>query len=172
MRKKYYILLPVYFSFFVILGVYELVHPPLSTDSATIGNHEIQVSTTPAVPDVGKDTKIHFRVLDQEGNQVDTFRMGLKIYYNDQLLRVFPPADYPGTWDADYTFQEPGNHVFRADLYDLKSGDVDSYAFNITTLNLYGAIFTYVVIAGVAGAIGIIMAIIIFQKRTREKYKY
>jgi hypothetical protein len=169
MQKKFYIFLPVYFAFFIILTTYEVIHPPFSTDSTKIGNYEVQVSTTPSVPDVGKDTKIHFRVLDQDGNQVDKFRMALKIYYNDQLMQEFPPANYPGTWDVDYVFQEPGNHVFKADLFDLKTGNVDSYTFNITTLNLYQSIFVVVVIAGVAGAVGIILAIIIFQNKTKPK---
>lgn len=169
MRKKFYVFLPIYFGFFLILTAYEVIYPPFSTDSAKIGNYEVQVSTTPSVPDVGKDTKIHFRVLDQDGNQVDKFRMGLKIYYNDQLIRDFPAADYPGTWDVDYVFQESGNHVFRADLFDLKTGNVDSYAFNITTLNLYQSIFFALVISGIAGAVGIIMAIIIFQKKAKPK---
>ena len=170
MRKKY-LLLPVYFGFFLILVTYEILNPPFSSDSVKIGNYEVQVSTTPTVPDVGKDTKIHFRVLDQNGNQVDKFRMGLKIYFNDQLLQSFPPTDYPGTWDADYTFQEPGNHVLRAELFDLKTGNVDSYAFNITTLNLYESIFFVLVMVGVAGAVGIILAIIIFQKKVKPKYR-
>lgn len=171
MKKKFYVFLPVYFSFFLILTVYEVMHPPFSTDSTKIGSYEIQVSTTPPVPDVGKDTKIHFRVLDQDGNQVDKFRMGLGIYYNDKLLQSFPPADYPGTWDVNYVFQEPGNHVVRADLFDLKTGNIDSYAFNITTLNLYESIFFVLVIAGAAGAGGIIMAIIIFKKKAKQKYR-
>ena len=169
MRKKYF-LLPVYFGFFLVLVTFEIINPPFSSDSVKIGNYEIQVSTTPTVPDVGKDTKIHFRVLDQDGNQVDKFRMGLKIYFNDQLEQSFPAADYPGIWDVNYIFQESGNHVLRADLFDLKTGNVDSYTFNITTLNLYESIFFVLVIAGVAGAAGIILVIIIFQKKTRPKH--
>jgi len=165
--KKRFVLLPVYFGFFLILVAYEVINPPFSTDSVKIGNYEVQVSTTPTVPDVGKDTKIHFRVLDQNGNQVDTFRMGLKIFYNDQLLQSYPTMDHPGIWDLDYTFQESGNHVIRADLFDLKNGIVDTYTFNISTLNLYDSIFFVLVLVGVAGAVGIILAIIIFQKKVK-----
>jgi hypothetical protein len=170
MRKKYLLLL-VYFGFLLILVTYEIMNPPFSSDSVKIGNYEVQVYTTPSVPDVGKDTKIHFHVLDQNGNQVDNFRMGLKIYFNDRLLQSFPPTNYPGIWDLDYIFQEPGNHVLRAELFDLKAGNVDSYAFNITTLNLYESIFFVLVMVGVAGAVGIILAIIIFQKKTKPKYR-
>ncbi len=53
MQKKY-ILLMVYFSFFVGLITYEIVHPPFSSDAAKVGNYEVQVTTTPSVPDVGR----------------------------------------------------------------------------------------------------------------------
>jgi hypothetical protein len=171
MKKKFYVFLPLYIGFFLVLTIYEVIHPPFSTESTKIGNYEIQVSTTPAVPDIGKDTKIHFRVLDRDGNQVDTFRMSLGIYYNDKLLHSFPPAYHHGTWNVDYVFLEPGNHVVRTDLFDLKTGNIDSYAFNITTLSLYESIFFVLIIAGVAGAGGIIMAITIFKNKAKQKYR-
>ncbi|MDE1726982.1 MAG: hypothetical protein KGH89_06910 [Thaumarchaeota archaeon] len=171
MQKKY-LLLVVYFSFFVGLVTYEIMHPPFSTDAAKVGNYQVEVSTTPSVPDIGKDTKIHFLVLDQNGAQVDKIRMGLQIYHDDELTKEFPPDNYPGIWDVDYVFQEPGNHVFRITLFDMHTGDVNSYAFNITTLSLYTSIFVVLVIAGVGGASGIVIAIWIFAKRTRPSFRY
>lgn len=171
MQKKYALLI-VYFTFFVGLVTYEILHPPFSSDAAKVGNYEVQVTTTPSVPDVGKDTKIHFLVLDQNGNQVSNVRMGVKIYHDDDLTKEFPPANYPGEFDADYVFQEPGNHVFQVDLFDLGTGSMSTYTFNITTLSLYTSIFIVLVIAGVAGAGGIIIAILLFAKRTRPSFRY
>lgn len=171
MRKKY-LLLIIYFGFFVGLVSYEISNPSFSSDAAKVGNYEVQVSTTPSVPDVGKDTVIHFLVLDQNGNQVDKVRMGLKIYYNDDLMKEFPAADHPGAWDVDYTFQEPGNHVFNVDLFDSNTGSVYSYMFNITTLSLYSSMFIVLVIAGVGGAVGIVIAILIFGKQPRSSFRY
>ena len=74
LKKRYYILLPVYLSFFVSLGVYEVMYPPFSTNSVRIGNYELQIATTPSIPEVGKDTKIHFHFMDQDGKDVDKFR--------------------------------------------------------------------------------------------------
>lgn len=162
----------VYFSFFVGLVTYEILHPPFSSDSAKIGNYEVQVTTTPSAPDVGKDTKVHFLVLGQDGNQVDNVRMGIKVYHDDDLMKEFQPANYPGAFDIDYTFQEPGNHVFQVDLLDLDTGSVSSYQFNITTLSLYTSIFMVLVIVGVAGAGGILVAIFISTKRTRPSFRY
>ncbi|MGI0047243.1 MAG: hypothetical protein ACREBB_08655 [Nitrosotalea sp.] len=171
MRKKY-LLLIIYFGFFVGLVSYEILNPSFSRDDAKIGNYEIQVSTTPSVPDVGKNTVIHFLVLDQNGNQVDKVRMGLKIYHDDDLMKEFPAANYPGAWDVDYVFQEPGNHVFSVDLFDLSTGNINSYEFNITTLSLYSSMFIVLVIAGVGGAVGIVIAILLFGKRARPSFRY
>ena len=169
MKKRFYLFLPIYFSFFIGLGVYEVIHPPFSTDSTRIGNYEIKIETTPPVPEIGKNTNIHFLVLDENGNPVDNFRMGLQIYHNDDLERSFPPADHSlGRYDLDYTFKESGNHVIRVDLFDLKNGEVLSHAFNVGVLNFYMNMFMYLVIAGLTGAAGIIIAIIIFQKKINK----
>ena len=170
MKKRFYLFLPIYFSFFVGLGVYEVIHPPFSTDSTRIGNYEIKIETTPPVPEVEKNTKIHFLVLDENGIPVDNFRMGLQIYHNDDLQSSFLPADHSsGKYDLDYIFKESGNHVIRVDLFDLKKGEMLSHAFNIGVLNFYMNVFTYLIIAGLVGAIGIILAIIIFQKKIKIK---
>lgn len=166
MKKRFYLFLPIYFSFFIGLGVYEVIHPPFSTDSTRIGNYEIKIETTPPVPEIGKDTKIHFLVLDENGRPIDNFRMGLQIYHNDNLERSFLPSDHSsGRYDLDYVFQESGNHVIRVDLFDLKKGEVLSHAFNVGVLNFYMNVFTYLIIAGLTGAAGIIIAIIIFQRK-------
>ncbi len=166
MKKRFYLFLPIYFSFFVVLGVYEVIHPPFSTDSARIGNYEIKIETTPPVPETGKDTLIHFLVLDENGIPVDNFRMGIQIYHNDDLESSFLPADHSaGRYDLDYVFSESGNHVIRVDLFDLNSDQVLSHAFNVGVLNFYMNVFMYLVIAGVAGAAGIVIAIIIYQRK-------
>jgi hypothetical protein len=168
MKKKFYIFLPVYFSFFVGLGVYEIIHPSFSTDSTRIGNYEIRIETTPSVPEVEKNTKIHFLVLDENGSPVDNFRMGLQVYYNNDLQSSFLPTDHnSGRYDLDYVFKESGNHVIRVDLFDLKKGEMLSHAFNIGVLNFYMNMFTYLIMAGLAGTVGIILAIIIFQKKIK-----
>jgi len=165
-KKRFYLFLPIYLSFFIGLGIYEIVHPPFSTDSTRIGNYEIKIETTPPVPETGKDTVIHFLVLDENGTPVDKFRMGIQIYYNDNLQSSFPPDEHnSGRYDLDHVFEESGNHVIRVDLYDPQNDAVLSHAFNIGVLNFYMNVFTYLVIAGLAGAAGIIIAIIIFQKK-------
>ena len=170
--KKKYLLLLVYFGFFVGLVTYEVLNPPFSHDAARVGNYEVRVDTTPSAPAVGKETKIHFAVLDKEGNQVDNVRMGVKIYHDDDLVKEFQPATYPGSWNMDYVFTEPGNHVFEVNLYDPDTGKFDSYDFNITTLSLYTSIFMILVIIGVGAAAGIVIAILFMTKRSRPSFRY
>ena len=155
MKKRFYILLPIYFSFFVGLGVYEITYPPFSANSVRIGNYEIQLYTMPSIPEVGKD--------------IEKFRTNLKIYHDD-LLHSYPSTDYNnGKMDTNYVFEEAGNHILRVDLLDLKNAATASYAFNVTVIPAYGTIFSYLIIAGIAGATGIITAIVIFQKKLKPK---
>ncbi len=172
MNKKYYLFLPIYFGFFVILGAYEIANPPFSTDSIKIGDNEIKLSTTPPIPEVGKETKMHLVVLDQNGNLANSFRMSLQIFYNDELLRSFPATtNAAGSWDIGYVFQESGNHVIRIDLYNLQTGGITSNAFNLGVLSFYNTMLSYLIVAGIAGAAGIIGAIFIFQKFYKKRTK-
>jgi hypothetical protein len=169
-KKRFYLFLPIYLGFFVVLGVYEVNHPPFSTDSTRIGDYEVKIETTPPVPEVNKVTIIHFLVLGKNEEPVDNFRMGVQIYYNDDMISSFPPADHnAGKWNLDYTFKESGNHVIRVDLVDFKNGGILSYTFNVGVLNFYMNLFTYLIIAGLAGAGGIVVAIIVFQKKMWPK---
>jgi hypothetical protein len=169
-KKRFYLFLPIYLSFFVGLAAYEIIHPPFSTDSTSIGNYEIKLETTPAVPEVGKNTMIHFLVLDERGKPIDSFRIGLQIYYNDNLLKSFPPTNHDsGRYDLEYVFNESGNHIIRADIFDLKKDIALSHMFNVGVLNFYTNVFTYLVIAGIAGAAGIVIAVMIFQKNSPKR---
>lgn len=173
MKKKFYLLLPIYFCFFIGLVTYEVIHPPFSSDSVNIGDNEIQIETTPPVPEIGKDTIIHFRVFDKNGDPVDMFRMALQIYYNNDLIRSFPPSNHvSGSWDLDYVFEESGNHVIRIDFYDLKAGGITSHAFNVSVLNFYNNIFYYLIISGIGGAGSIILILYIIQRRGKPKRRF
>ena len=171
MQKKY-LLLVIFLGFFAGLVAYEISYPTFSTGAEKIGNYEVQVSTIPSAPNVGKDTKIHFLVLDQNGKQVNKIRMGLQIYHNGDLMKEFSQDDHPGAWDMDYVFQESGNYVFRVGMFDPNTGNIEPYVFNITALDPYSLIFPVLIIAGAGCAAGIIIAILIFTKRARPKFRY
>lgn len=154
----------------MVIGVYEIIHPPFSMDSTNIGSYQLRIDTSPPIPEVGKNTIIHFSVLDKNGNPVDKFRMGLQMFYNDNLLTTSIISDHEsGKWDYNYIFQESGNHVIRINMLDLQTGHLLSHAFNVSVLSVYMNMFTYLVIAGIAGAMGIVLAIVIYQKKFKRK---
>ncbi len=172
MNKRYFLLLPIYFGFFVVLGVYEFLYPPFTTDSIKVGDDEIRMSTTPSIPEVNKETKIHLSVVDTNGQIVNSYMMGLQIYHNDDLLKSFPQTTHPaGSWDVDYVFEESGNHIIRIDLYNLETGGITSNAFNLSILNLYTTMLAYLIISGIAGAGGILIAIFVYQRFYKKKIR-
>ncbi|MGI0082374.1 MAG: hypothetical protein ACREAF_06840 [Nitrosopumilaceae archaeon] len=138
-------------------------------NSATqkIGNYKVQVATIPEIPATGEKTQILFRVLDDADNEVEKFRMGVRIFYKDVLVDTIPPQYHEGGhWDTNYVFRESGNHIFRADLYDVaENSGIISYTFNISTLNPFGYIFIYVISAGGIACLAIIVWILISRKK-------
>ena len=146
-------------------------HQLFNSADERIGNYRIQIATLPEIPTVNEKSQILFRVLDSDDKEVDKFRMGIRIYYDDLLVDTLPPQYHEnGHWETDYVFHEPGNHIFRVDLYDVReNGNVLTYTFNISTLNPFGFIFYYTVISGGIAGIGIMIWAILSKKKARAK---
>ena len=137
-------------------------HNNLNSDDQTIGNYEVQVATDPEIPEANHPFKLSFRVLNHQSasnilnslntqvSEVDHFRMGLRIYYNDELVGTIPVQNInKGEWSTYYTFHETGNHVLNFDLYDVgPDGKTLTYMYNITILNVFGNIFPYIISSG------------------------
>ena len=161
------LLIMVFFGF-LITPIYDAsAHQLFNSAEERIGNYKVQIATLPEIPTVHEKSQILFRVLDSDGDEVDKFRMGIRIYYNDLLVDTLPPQYHDnGHWETDYVFHEPGNHIFRVDLYDVaENGSVLTYTFNISTLYPFGYIFYYTVISGGIASIGIIIWIILSKKK-------
>lgn len=156
-------------------------HNNLNSEDETIGNYELQVATDPEIPEPDHPFKLTFRVLNHQSasnilnslntqvSEVDHFRMGLRIYYNDQLVGTIPVQNInKGEWSTYYTLHETGNHVMSFDLYDVgPNGKTLTYTFNITVLNVFGNIFPYIISSG-----GIAFLILIgWALLTRRKVK-
>ena len=156
-------------------------HNNLNSEDETIGNYELQVATDPEIPEADHPFKLSFRVLNHQSasnilnslntqvSEVDHFRMGLRIYYNNQLVGTIPVQNInKGEWSTYYTLHETGNHVMNFDLYDVgPNGKTLTYTFNITVLNVFGNIFPYIISSG-----GIAFLILIgWALLTRRKVK-
>jgi len=173
--------------FFGLLGIPIIqgasAHSQLNSDSETIGNYEIQIATVPEIPAVNEPFKLEFRVLNYiqstnylnsfntQNSEVDHFRMGVRVFYNDKLIDTIPPQSHNGgQWVLPYTFHESGNHVVEVDLYDAgKNGETLTYQFNVSALSIFGPLFIYIISAGGFGAFAIIIWALITKKRMKTR---
>lgn len=163
---------------------YASAHDNLNSEDQTIGNYELQVATDPEIPAADQPFKLSFRVLDHQSasnimnsfntqaSEVSHFRMGARIYYNDQLVGVIPVQNFDkGEWSTQYTFHESGNHVMRVDLYDVgPDGGNLEYTFNISVLSVFGPLFPYIISSGGIACFGILAWIAITRRRMKTRH--
>jgi len=106
--------------------------------------YRVQVATLPEFPEIGEPSTFLIRVTEgYDYVEVDRFRMGIKIYYNEELVDTIPPKSIEGShWDIDYVWKNSGNHIVKVDLYDVgENQGVVTYTFNMGTQNPFGYIF-------------------------------
>ncbi len=166
------------FSFFV-LGFLVFLSIPIITDANAhslfnsaeqiIGGYRVQIATLPEFPNVGGKSQIIFQVQDVDFNELDRFTMGVRVFFNDELVDEIKPKSHEGGhWQTDYVFKRSGNHIFRVDLYDLaKSGVVLTYTFNMSTQSPFGYIFFFSIMTG-SVIIAIILVYIYLPNRFRK----
>ena len=159
-------------------------HNNLNSEDETIGNYELQVATDPEIPEANHPFKLSFRVLNHQSasnilnslntqvSEVDHFRMGLRIYYNDQLVGTIPVQNInKGEWSTYYTLHETGNHVMNFDLYDVgPNGKTLTYTFNITVLNVFGNIFPYIISSGGIAFLVLIGWVLLTRRKVKPKH--
>lgn len=163
---------------------YASAHNNLNSDDQTIGNYEVQIATDPEIPEANHPFKLSFRVLNHQSasnilnslntqiSEVDHFRMGVRIYYNDQLVGTIPVQSFDkGEWSTEYTFHETGNHIVNVDLYDVgPDGKTLTYVYNITVLNVFGNIFPYIISSGGIGFVVIVIWALITRRKIKSKH--
>lgn len=172
MIKLSQVFLIIFLGFFVISPIYYAsAHSLFNSSEEKIGAYRVQIATLPEIPTVDGKSQILFRVLNEDEKEVEKFRMGARIYYNDVLVDTFPVQYHEnGHWETDYVFTHLGIHIFRVDLYDIaENGGIITYTFNVSTLNPFGYIFYYVVIAGGIGGIGLIIWSVLSRKKIRSR---
>jgi len=147
-------------------------HSLFNSSEQTLGNYRIQIATQPEFPQIGERSQILIRVTDQDGEEVDRFMMGNRIFYNDEQIITWRPESYDGGhMEKDFIFEESGNHIFRIDLYDAaEDGGVLTFTFNISTQSPFGYVFIGAIAAGgiiFGGVVGIVFIPRIIKKRSR-----
>jgi len=169
--KSYFV-----FSFLIFLSIFTIyeanAHSLFNSAESTIGDFRVQIATLPEIPSNGVPMQILFKVSDLDFNEVDSFTMGVRIFYNDQQIDVLPPQSHNGGhWKFDYILEKQGIHIFRVDLYDAaKDGGIITYTFNISTQNPFGYIFIISIAAGSIG-LAILLAYIYLPKMLRSRSK-
>ena len=163
---------------------YASAHNNLNSDDQTIGNYEVQIATDPEIPEANHPFKLSLRVLNHQSasnilnslntqiSEVSQFRMGVRIYYNDQLVGTIPVQSFSkGEWSTEYTFHETGNHIVYVDLYDVgPNGSTQTYVYNITVLNVFGNIFPYIISSGGIGFVAIVAWALLTRKKVKSKH--
>ena len=147
-------------------------HSLFNSSEQTLGEYRVQIATLPEFPQIGEQSDILIRVTDNQLEEVDRFTMGARIFYNDEQIITWRPESYDdGHMQKNFIFEEPGNHIFRIDLYDAgEDGGVLTYTFNISTQSPFGYIFIGAIAAGgiiFAGVMGIVLVSRLLKKRSR-----
>jgi hypothetical protein len=148
-------------------------HSMFNSAEQFLGGYRVQVATLPEFPQIGEKSQILFRVGDTDFNEVDSFTMGVRFFYNDQQIDAIKPELHQGGhFEVDYVWEKPGNHVVRVDLYDMggKPG-VLTYTFNMSTQSPFGYIFIISITIG-AITLGVVVAYIYLPKKLHFKSRF
>jgi len=133
------------------------------------GGYRVQVATTPEFPQLNEPSQFLVRVTDADFEEVDSFTMGIRVFYNDQQVNAIPPTTIQdGHWDIDYVWKKPGNHIVYIDLYDMDGTEGTlTYSFNMGTQSPFGVIFIVAITIG-ALTFAVIMGYIYLPKIFRK----
>ena len=147
-------------------------HSLFNSSEETLGNYRVQIATQPEFPQIGERSQILIRITDQDGEEVNRFTMGNRIFYNGEQIITWRPESYDsGHMEKDFFFEESGNHIFRIDLYDVaEDGGVLTFTFNISTQSPFGYVFIGAIAAGgliFGGVMGIIFIPKIIKKLSK-----
>jgi len=130
----------------------------------------VQVATLPEFPEIGESSQFLVRVSEGfDYEEVDGFTMGIRIYYNEELIDTIPPKSIEGAhWDIDYVWKNSGNHIVKVDLYNVgENQGVVTYTFNMGTQNPFGYIFFIAIAVGAMGLV-IVVGIIYLPKKFKK----
>ncbi len=132
--------------------------------------YRVQVATLPEFPEIGEPSQFLVRVTNGFNyEEVERFTMGIRIYYNEELVDTIPPKSIEGAhWDIDYVWKNSGNHIVEVDLYDIgKNQGVVTYTFNMGTQNPFGYIFFTAITVGAMGLV-IVAGIVYLPKKFKK----
>ncbi len=141
--------------FIIIISMTSVVntaygHSLFNSAEKFYGGYRVQVATTPEFPQIDEPSQFLIRVTDADFEEVDSFTIGIRIFYNDQQVNAIPPTTIQnGHWDIDYVWKNQGNHIVYVDLYDMDgTKGILTYTFNMGTQSPFGVIFIIAITIG------------------------
>ncbi len=152
------------------LFVDAFAHSMFNSGEKFEAGYRVQVATLPEFPEIGEPSTFLVRVSEGfEYTEVDRFTMGIRIYYNEELVDTIPPKSIEGAhWDIDYVWKNSGNHIVKVDLYDIgENQGVVTYTFNMGTQNPFGYIFFLAITVGAMGLV-IVVGIVYLPKKFKK----
>jgi len=167
-KRSFFLIFILLFSSVSVFD-YAYAHSMFNSAEKFEAGYRVQVATLPEFPQIGEPSQFLIRVTDGDFEEVDRFRMGIKIYYNEELIDTILPKSIEGShWDIDYVWKNSGNHIVKVDLYDMggKSG-VITYTFNMGTQNPFGYIFFIAISVGAMG-LAVVTGYIYFTKKFKK----
>lgn len=173
MKNRLWIPFLVFFMISTISFSESHAHSLFNSAEEFLGGYRVQVATLPEFPNVGEKSQILFRVTDADFNEVDRFTMGVRVFFNDEQVYVFQPKSYEGGhWITDFVFENPGNHIFKVDLYDMPNAkEVLTYTFNMSTQSPFGYVFIIAIVIG-ALTFAIVLGYIYLPKILKSRSKF
>ena len=161
----------IFILLFLSISVFDVnAHSMFNSGEKFEAGFRVQVATLPEFPEIGEPSTFLIRVTEGfDYEEVDRFRMGIKIYYNEELVDTIPPKSIEGAhWDLDYVWKNSGNHIVKVDLYDIGENQVVvTYTFNMGTQNPFGYIFFIAITIG-ALFLAITIGYVYFTKKFKK----
>jgi len=161
----------IFILLFSSISVFDVnAHSMFNSGEKFEAGFRVQVATLPEFPEIGEPSTFLIRVTEGfDYEEVDRFRMGIKIYYNEELVDTIPPKSIEGAhWDLDYVWKNSGNHIVKVDLYDIGENQVVvTYTFNMGTQNPFGYIFFIAISIG-ALFLAVTVGYVYFTKKFKK----
>ena len=161
----------IFILLFLSISVFDVnAHSMFNSGEKFEAGFRVQVATLPEFPEIGEPSTFLIRVTEGfDYEEVDRFRMGIKIYYNEELVDTIPPKSIEGAhWDLDYVWKNSGNHIVKVDLYDIGENQVVvTYTFNMGTQNPFGYIFFIAITIG-ALFLAVTIGYVYFTKKFKK----
>ena len=146
---------------------YAHAHSMFNSAEKFEAGYRVQVATLPEFPQIDEPSQFLIKVTDGfDYEEVDGFRMGIRVYYNEELVDTIPPKSIEGShWDINYVWKNSGNHIVKVDLYDIKEDQgIVTYTFNMGTQNPFGYIFIIAITVGAMGLVAVACIIYLPKK--------